>query len=149
MLRLAGTLRISRINEEPAPRAGDVYAEGQTALAELVTSHIALMSELVTPLVATDGPDAVRERMVTLLEDTGSRYPELLGGVVLGSAGTIDPDEIVRRSLKIRGNRERYVRTALGEMVTYLEFELRNHPEIEDAEVYLDAVEGMRAKLDL
>ena len=149
MQRLAGVIRISRIQETDPSPAGEVYAASQSILAELITSHVVLMSELTTPLVATDGAEAVRERMTTVLEDAGSRYPELLGGVTLGYGGNIDPDEIVRRSLKITGDRERYVRMALGELVTYLEFELRNHPRIEDAETYLDAVEGLRAKLDL
>ena len=61
----------------------------------------------------------------------------------------IDPEEVERRALRISGDRERYVRTALAEAVTYLEFELRNHPKIDDAEVFLDALEELRAKLDI
>jgi hypothetical protein len=34
-------------------------------------------------------------------------------------------------------------------MMTSLAFELRNHPRIVDPEMYLDAVEDLRAKLDL
>ena len=107
------------------------------------------MGELSTPLVAADGPDAVFERMSGLLEDTATRYPELLGEVKLGFAGGLDPDQLEKAAVKIPGDRERCVRDALGEMITYLEFELRNHPRIEDPEIYLDAVEDLRAKLDL
>jgi hypothetical protein len=108
-----------------------------------------LIGELATPLVSADGPDAVFERMSVLLDDTAARYPALLGGVRLGFAGGLDPEEIERRAFKIPGDGERCVRDALGEMVTYLEFELRNHPRIKDPEIYLDAVEDLRAKLDL
>lgn len=66
-----------------------------------------------------------------------------------GFAGALDSDEIDKRALKLSGNREKYVRSALGEMITYLEFELRNHPRIEDPEIYLDAVEDLRAKLGI
>ena len=149
MQRLAGAIRISRDSDPSRAEASDDNAEGQSSLVDLVTTHIALMTELVAPLVATDGPDEVRDRMAKLLEDTGARFPELLEGVVLGFAGAIDPDELIRRSLKLPGDRERYVRTSLGELVTYLEFELRNHPHIDDAEIYLEAVEGLRAKLDI
>jgi hypothetical protein len=87
--------------------------------------------------------------MSVLLEDTAARYPELLAGVRLGFAGGLDPEVIEKRAFKISGDRERCVRDALGEMVTYLEFELRNHPRIEDPEIYLDAIEELRAKIDL
>jgi hypothetical protein len=36
---------------------------------------------------------------------------------------------------------------ALGEIVAYLEFELQNHPGIDDADPFLEAVEPLRAML--
>ncbi len=148
MLRLAGTVTIKRCSEG-TPSADGERSEKRAGLSELIRSLVTLMAELATPLVAADGPDAVFERMSALLEDTAARYPDLLAGVELGFAGGLDPDQIERRAVKIPGDRERYARNALGEMVTYLEFELRNHPRIEDPEIYLDAVEDLRAKLDL
>ncbi len=146
MLRLAGSVQIERVDDEAAAEAG---TDPGTALAELIKGLLSLMAELATPLVATDGAEAVQERMTVLLEDTASRYPELLADVELGFAGGLDPAEIEARARKIGGDRERYVRSALGEMITYLEFELRNHPRIDDPDVYLDAVEGLRATLDI
>jgi len=146
LLRLAGTVRIEREDEgaqERPPR------DPGTRLAELIKGLLCLMGELATPLVAADGAEAVRERLVVLLEETASRHPELLGGVEPGFAGGLDPAEIEARARKIGGDRERHVRSALGELVTYLEFELCNHPRIEAPEVYLDAVEELRATLDL
>ena len=96
------------------------------------------------------GPDEVFSRMTVLLEDTAARYPDLRGGVRLGFGGTLDHAQLEEeRARKSTGDRESVVRRALGEMVTYLEFGLRNHPRIEDPEMYLDAVEDLRAKLDL
>ncbi len=148
MLRLAGTVRIERRCEDPGS-AADRHADGRAALSELIESLVILMGELATPLVAADGPDAVFERISVLLKDTSVRYPELLAGLEPGFAGALDPRQIEKRAIKISGDRERCVRDALGEMITYLEFELRNHPRIEDPEIYLDAVEDLRAKLDL
>lgn len=148
MLRLAGTVTIKR-GSEASRSAGDHYSESQASLSALIKALLNLIGELSIPLVAADGPDAVFERMSVLLDDTAARHPGLLGGVRLGFAGGLDPEEIERRALKIPGDRERCVRDALGEMVTYLEFELRNHPRIKDPEIYLDAVEDLRAKLDL
>lgn len=146
LLRLAGTVKIERVegddNDLTQPDPG-------SSLSDLIKGMLTLMAELATPLVASDGPEAVKERMSVLIEDTAGRFPELLYDVDLGFAGALDPAEIEARALKIGGDRERYVRSALGEMVTYLEFELRNHPRIDDPGVYLDAVEGLRATLDL
>ncbi len=146
MLRLAGSVKIDRAEEGADSENGS--APG-AALAELIKGLLSLMAELATPLVATDGAEAVHERMTVLLDDTASRHPELLSGIELGFAGGLDPAEVEARARKIGGDRERYVRSALGEMITYLEFELRNHPRIEDPDIYLDAVEGLRATLDI
>ena len=148
MLRLAGTVTIGR-HAGDSPSGGDPQSDGRAALSELIKSLVTLMGELATPLVAVDGADAVAERMAVLLDDTSSHHPELLAGVELGFAGGLDPEQIEVRARKISGDRERAVRDALGEMFTYLEFELRNHPRIEDPDIYLDAVEDLRAKLDI
>lgn len=95
------------------------------------------------------GRDEVFSRMTVLLEDTAARYPDLRGGVRLGFGGTLDHAQLEERARKITGDRESVARRALGEMVTSLEFELRNLPRMEDPEMYLDAVEDLRAKLDL
>lgn len=148
MLRLAGSVAIERRGEADAEEETNV-SESQTSLRLLIESLVTLMSELTAPLVAADGADEVFNRMTVLLEDTKARYPELLEGVRLGFGGAIDHNQLEAHARKIAGDRERYVRRALGEMVTYLEFELRNHPRIDDPEIYLDAVEDLRAKLDL
>ena len=55
---------------------------------------------------------------------------------------------MTQRALRIARNREAQVCQALGELVSYIEFELKNHPRIDDADRYLDAVEDLRAKID-
>ena len=45
------------------------------------------------------------------------------------------------------GNRERAVGDALGEVISYLEFELRNNPRISDPDAFIDAVDELRAKI--
>jgi len=39
------------------------------------------------------------------------------------------------------------VRLALGEIVSYLEFELLNHPQIPDPEEFLEGIAPLRASL--
>ena len=54
---------------------------------------------------------------------------------------------MVERALRFPGDREREVGLALGEIVSYLEFELVNHPRIEEPEQFLEAIEQLRAGL--
>jgi hypothetical protein len=148
MLRLARTVAIKRRSEEGV--SSDSPGLGShTSLRMLIESMTTLTSELTAPRVAADGPDEVFSRMTVLLEDTAARYPDLLGGVRLGLGGTLDHAQLEECARKITGDRESVVRRVHGEMVTYLEFDLRNHPRIEDPEMYPDAVEDLRAKLDL
>ena len=39
------------------------------------------------------------------------------------------------------------MRSALGELVSYTEFELLNHPKVKNAEEFLEALEPLRAEL--
>ena len=64
-----------------------------------------------------------------------------------GSGGAIDPDRLIERAIRFPGEREREVRLALGELVSYLEFELLNHPQISDPEEFLEGLEPLRASL--
>ena len=152
MLRLSGAVQVVR--DSGVADGGDRPSEqraGQAAgaLRQLIFAHVKLISELLAPLVATDGMEAVHRRVESLLLDTAGRYPELLTGLSLGPGGDVDPEELLQRALRLPGEREGRVRTALGEIVAYLEFELRNHPRIDDPDIYLEALEDLRAKLDL
>ncbi len=87
--------------------------------------------------------------MRSVLGDTAQRYPELLKGVRLGPGGGLDPEELSNRALRLPGDRVRTVTDAMGELVSYIEFELRNHPRIQEPEHFLEAVEGLRDRLAL
>ena len=54
---------------------------------------------------------------------------------------------LVERALCFPGDRTREVRAALGELVSYAEFELLNHPRVKDADGFLEALEPLRARL--
>jgi hypothetical protein len=149
LLRLVGALRVVRGpvdgGHEDSPETGQ---NAEVAVRISVQSHVMLLAELVAPLVAADGAAAVHARMKSVLEDLAQRYPKLLEDVEPGPAGTLDPRELEERALRLTGDRQQIVHAALGELVTYLEFELQNHPQIDDPEEYLDALEGLRAKID-
>jgi hypothetical protein len=141
-----GALRIQRCDEPEglpdAPRAA-----GDTALCESVRAHVKLLGELAAPIVAAEGVDPLRERLAQVAVEASARHPELLAALDLGPGGALDPEKLVARALRFPGDRQREVRLALGELVAYLEFELVNHPRIDDAETFLEGVEGLRAQL--
>jgi len=71
----------------------------------------------------------------------------LLAGVALGPAATLDPGPLTIRALGLPGDRREQARMALGELVSYLEFELKNHPDVEDADPFLHGIETLRQEL--
>lgn len=117
------------------------------ALRNCVRAHVKLMAELAAPIVALEGEAGIRERLSEVAVESARRHPQMLEGVVLGPAGVIDPEELIARALRFPGDREREVRTALAELISYLEFELVNHPRVEDPDAFLEALEGLRAEL--
>jgi hypothetical protein len=108
---------------------------------------VKLISELCAPIVAVEGGEKLRERLAKVVSEASARYPELLGDLGVGPGGAIDPERLIERALRYPGEREREVRLALGELVSYLEFELLNHPKISDPEEFLEGLEPLRASL--
>jgi hypothetical protein len=110
-----------------------------------VRAYVRLLAELAAPIIAVDGGEGLRLRLQRVADDAAVRFPDLLGGLVIGRGGLIDPEVVCERALRIPGDREREVRLALGELVAYLEFELLNHPRVPEAEQFLELLEPMRA----
>jgi hypothetical protein len=71
----------------------------------------------------------------------------MLSGLQVGPGGSIDPEDLIARALRFPGERDREARLALGEIVSYLEFELLNHPQIADPEEFLEGLAPLRASL--
>jgi hypothetical protein len=112
-----------------------------------VSLHCKLIFELTAPLVAVDGPQAVAERINRIVAESVARGRKLFAGVELDARAGLDPSKVEYRALRLPGDRIREVDEALGEIVAYLEFELRNHPRIPDGTPYLEAVDALRAML--
>ncbi|MBW2315338.1 MAG: DUF4388 domain-containing protein [Deltaproteobacteria bacterium] len=143
MLRRLGALKLRRRTLETAVEP----ALDEEALRRSVNAHLKLIAELAAPIVAVEGAQGLRERFGSVLEEISHRYPALLAGVPMGPAATLDPGPVVVRALGLRGDRQEQVRAALGELVSYLEFELKNHADILDADAFLGPVEGLRREL--
>jgi hypothetical protein len=148
LLSLVGAVRINRSEELPGAAATDAGHNEDDDVRECATDHVKLLAELTAPIVTLDGAEAVRQRMNGVLADTAKRHPKLLAGLEVGPTGTLDPEELATRALRLPGDRIRTIASALGELVSYMEFELRNHPRIQEPEYFLEAVEELRAKLE-
>ena len=149
LLRLVGAVRVTRRDENGAVGAhSELRSEGEDALRELVSNHAKLLAELVAPIVAVEGAQPVVRRLGRVLQDLAERYPDLLSGVRMGDHCTLDPEDLSRRALRLPGDRRREVTSALGELVSYLEFELKHHPRITDPEPFLSDLMELRAKID-
>jgi hypothetical protein len=94
-----------------------------------------------------EGPEGLRLRLSRVLEDGVSRFPELFAALEVGPGGAFDPEVVVERALRFPGDREREVALAFGELISYLEFELVNHPKISEPELFLEDIDRLRARL--
>ncbi len=151
LLILAGAIRLER---GEGGEVADLSAPAETPdpegrICEAVNDHLRLLSELLSPLIAVEGQADVADRLAAAIAEVAMRHPGLLGDVPLTPAGLPEPDGLLARALRVAGDRERIVSAALTEVAAYLEFELRNHPQIEDATPYLEAVEPLRARLEI
>jgi len=114
---------------------------------EAVGLHGKLVLELSAPLIALDGARAVAERLNRLVEESALHGRPLLQGVRFDETATLDPAMLEHKALRLTGDRVREIDEALGEIVAYLEFELKNHPGIDDCSAFLEAVDPLRAML--
>jgi hypothetical protein len=149
---LSGARTVALLDQMGALRVvrGGVIADApgaEAALRECVRSHVRLLAELTAPVVAMEGAEPVRLRLVEVAREAAERHPQLLAGLEFGPGGTLDPEVVIERALCFPGDREREVRAALGELVSYTEFELLNHPKVKNAEEFLEALEPLRAEL--
>jgi hypothetical protein len=146
LLRLMGAVKLVRVQAPPAfVGEGDLDAEAADRLRESVARFAKLIGALVAPIAAADGADGIRERLGRTLEEVAGRYPSLLAGVSLGASASLDPEPVIERALRLQGDREEQVATALGELVAYLEFEIKNHPVIMEPDRLLAGLAGLRS----
>lgn len=145
-LRLVSAVRVVRI---PEAELGDFARRPRSdddAVRECVHAHVKLLAEFAAPIVAFEGGTGVQERLQRVAADASHRYPELLADLQVGTGAALDPEDLIARALRYPGDRESEVRLALGELVSYLEFELVNHPKIE-CDDFLGELDALRAAI--
>ena len=148
LLRLLGAIKVERRKDgDEILSQSEARSAGDDAVRECVELHVKVLGELVAPIVAVEGSDELRMRLSQVTEEAARRYPGILSGVKFGPGGMLDPTEIIERALRFPGDREAEVSMALGELISYLEFDLSNHADIRDPELFLEALEPLRSRL--
>lgn len=148
LLRLVGAVKLVRIHTRDGFLGeSDLERDDEERVRALVTHLTKLIGELALPLARAEGrPDGIRDRLGRILDEAAGRFPALLTGVTPSPDASLDPEPLIRRALKLPGNREDQVSLALGELVSYLEFEIKNHPGIEDPDPILAGLAELRAQ---
>ena len=148
-LRLSGAVAVIEPEGDPVEEAGDGQGgrSDVDAVRECVELHISVLAEMAAPIVAVEGTEGLRLRLSKVVEDAAPRFPELFAALDVGPGGTLDPGVVTERALRFPGDREREVALAFGELVSYLEFELVNHPKIDEPELFLEAIDKLRTRL--
>jgi hypothetical protein len=146
-LRVAGVVTVSREADSTGSPEAEAAPSEEEAVRECVLLHVKLLTEFTAPIVAVEGEEGIRDRLQRITVDAAERYPELLSELMVSPGGVLDPDVLIARALAYPGEREREVRLALGELVSYLEFELMNHPGIDRPDEFLEGLENLRAQL--
>ncbi len=149
---LSGARTVQLLDQMGAVRvvrgdAGNNARGADDSLRACVRAHVLLLAELTAPVVAMEGAEPVRLRLIEVAREAAERHPQLLAALEFGPGGVLDPEVLIERALCFPGDREREVKTALGELVSYTEFELLNHPKVRNAEEFLDALQSLRADL--
>ena len=147
LLHRAGFVRIRRSEEDPDRTQRVLRNDPGERLRSQVQDAVKLLGELAAVLVAAEEADCVAERFAVLIEEVAERFPGLLAGVRPGPGATLDPELLIGRALALPPDRFGDVREALAALIDYLEFEVKNHPDIADPDAVLRSVEVLRATL--
>jgi hypothetical protein len=135
------------VDQDSQGDCDDYTTADDDVVREAVIMHLKLIFELSAPLVAVDGALEVSGRLNRVVEESARSGRGLLEHVRFSESCAIDPTMVEHHALRQTGDRVREIDDALGEVVAYLEFELNNHPGIDDAVPFLEAVEPLRAML--
>jgi hypothetical protein len=144
-LRLLDAVVVTSADAEHASEG--VATSDEDVVRECCLSHVKLLAEFAAPIVAVEGDAGLVDRFGRVVQEASRRYPELLNDLVVSRGAVLDPEEVTRRAMRYPGDREREVRLALGELCSYLEFELVNHPRIPDSDEFLVGLNEFRESI--
>jgi hypothetical protein len=148
LLRLVGAVKLIRLAQaEGVLDERDLEVPDDQPLRARVASSTELIAALARTVSDAEEGWEIVGRLSRVLDDATGRFPALLTGITLGEQAAIDPQVLVDRALKLPGDRKAQLSDALGELVAYLEFEIKNHPQISDPDGELARLAEQRAFL--
>jgi hypothetical protein len=147
LLRLVGAIRLTRVSRSAESVADALPEHDEQELRAHATALTKLVTELAGRVAEADGDASSDERLARVMEEVTGRFPALLTGVRVGPGGSLDPELLMERASKLPGDREFALGSALGELVAYLEFEIKNHPRIENPDGVLAELGPLRRML--
>jgi DNA-binding MarR family transcriptional regulator len=146
LLHRAGAVRIRRNPEDPELTLRVRRADPAEALRRRVERATRAIADLAAPIVAAEGAEPLRARVAGALAELASRHPGLLDGIEVGPSATLEPEPLIARAAA-QPDRAGALCEVLDALLDYLEFELKNNPQVEEGEQALRAVAPLRATL--
>ena len=134
LLRLVGAVKLVRLSS-PDPAAAEARAAALEAedLRRRVRAAGKRIAQLVGALSSAEGSrEGIDGRLARVLDEAAERFPAVLAGIALAPGGRLDTEELARRSVRLPDDRREDLLGLLGELVAYLEFEVRSHPDLPD-----------------
>jgi len=139
LLRLVGGVKLMRL-PEPAP-----MPPRDPALVARAEAQVKLITAMAAEISSADCDRSVRARLARELHDVAGRFPALLAGVEIAEDGeALEAGALAERASRLPDEGGDVLAAALGELVTYLEFELMNHPKVADPAGFLRGLEPLR-----
>ena len=139
LLRLVGAVKLMRLPEAAPLPPRDPQLVARAA------SLVKVVSALLGEIAQADGDNAGRTRLARELHEVAARFPALLAGVEIAEQGeALDAGTLADRAARLPDDGGDALAAALGELVTYLEFELMNHPRVRDPGGFLRGLEPLR-----
>jgi len=138
LLRLVGAVKLMRLPDAAAKPPQD------SALSARAEAFAKLIGAMADALAKADGDRSVEARLARELHDVSARFPALLAGFELSKGGALDAQNLADRAAHVPEGGEDVLAAAMGELVTYLEFELMNHPQVADPAAALAGLGALR-----
>jgi hypothetical protein len=131
LLQRDGSVRIRHVEDDPDRTQRVLQSDPADRLRVYVHETVERLGELGAAIAVVDGMDRFSERFGGLIEEVAERFPGLLAGVRPGPGALLDSELLIERAVALPAERQGDVREALGALVDYLEFEVKNHPNVE------------------
>jgi len=147
LLHRADAIRIERVDEDPESTQRVRDEDARQRLEGWLCEANRCIAAFVDGIDAADDGNGARDRFATAIEEVAVRFPGVLANVGMPAAGSFPLEAVVERARELPADACGDVYAAVVALVDYLEFEAKNHPGLDAADVLLRKSEALRAKM--